>query len=124
MRRIDYVSATQFVYSFSNVVQSHIMPFLGFRADFNPPKQGSKLSRNPQKRYIVIERRLKKRKKKLRRLDCVSATQFLYAFSTVVQCHIIPFGGFRADLDPCFGGLKSARNPQKGIILNEKNIVQ
>ena len=26
------------------------------------------------------------------------------------------FGGFRVDLDPCFGGLKSARNPKKGIM--------
>ena len=44
------------------------MPFLGFRADFNPPKEGHKLARNPPKRHNVIERRLKIVKK------CVDST--------------------------------------------------
>ena len=65
-----------------------IMPFWGFRADFKYPKGGSKSARTNLKRHNAIELRLKKRKK-LRRLDCVSATQFMYAFSTVVQLLIV-----------------------------------
>ena len=49
----------------TNLIKKHtysyfvIIPFWRFRADFNPPKQGSKSARNPPKRYNVIERRLK-----------------------------------------------------------------
>ena len=57
------------------------MPFWGFRADFNPPKEGSESAQNPPKRHNAIERRLKKRTKiaspRRSRVDAI--------FSTIVQ---------------------------------------
>ena len=88
----------------------YIMHFWGFRADFNPPKGGSKSARNPPKRHNAIERRLKKRTKiaspRRSRVDAI----FLRFFNrrSIALCL---FGGFRVDLDPSFWGLKSARNP-------------
>ena len=45
------------------IIILNIMPFWGLRADFNPPKEGSKSARNPLKRHNAIEPRLKKRTK-------------------------------------------------------------
>ena len=48
---------------FRAVLATCIVPFWEFWADFNPPKQGSKSTRNPPLKYNVIKLRLKKRKK-------------------------------------------------------------
>ena len=64
------------------------MPFWGFRADFDPQNEGQNQPETPQKGIMQLNYAWKS-VKKLRRLDCVSATQFLYAFSAVVQCHIV-----------------------------------
>ena len=67
-----------------------------------------------------IERRLEKRTKiaspRRSRVDAI----FLRFFKrgSIALCL---FGGFWADLEPPFGGLKSARNPQKGIMLIVSN---
>ena len=42
---------------------SNIMPFWGFWADLEPPKEGFKSAQIPSKRHNAIEPRLKKRKK-------------------------------------------------------------
>ena len=80
-----------------------IMPFWGFPADFNPPKEGSKSARKPPKRHNAIEPRLKKRKKiastRLRLGDAIFVRFFKRG--SIALCL---FGGFRADFGPRFGG--------------------
>ena len=62
-----------------------------------------------------IERQLKKRiiiaLPRRSRVDAI----FLRFFNCRSMALCL-FGGFRVDLDPLFGGLKSARNPKKGVI--------
>ena len=65
--------------------------------------------------YCDIERRLKERTKiaspRRSRVDAIFVRFFNRRSMTLYL-----FGGFRVDLDPYFGGLKSARNPQNFIM--------